>query len=362
MNVKSYTKRLIIILSALVVWQLQAIAQEYDSFGRYCNYPYLEKVNEVAWMKFLFKVDNCQDLRKKLSELKSYNQFIPSVMKPREGESISWTDEFPELYGITKQYSFEDVERILNVKIDYDYFFKDLAPFSDFKNLTTIDFTIHTKKRDLCSFLRWNYKIKVITLDYVSIKEYGACKNVSKKSIIMLGDYLGPADDPQANDIIGIEFTPLIADRLDRYPRLKFVGLNTIGTSSQFSSFINLTSITHLSINANKGMDEVEALGEIDSLSYLGLSCITNVHDLSKDKKNMKICENGLKDLSFLTNMRYLKSLDLRYNGLENVDQLLAMKNLESLNISQNNISTMPDFSVLPKLKKLNTESNPGTK
>lgn len=363
MNLKSYTKRLIIILSGFVFCQSLAFAELDFNFRLYCNHPYGNQINEISWLKFLFNVETCEEIAEKISQLKSYNQFIPSVMKPREIQSISWTDEFPELYGITKQYSFEDVEKILNVRLDYERFFKDITPFSGFKNLSTMDFTIHSKKRDICRTLKWKYEIKTITLDYVSISEYRNCNNLTKKhSIIMLGDYLGPQDDPQAEQIIGIEYTPLIADKLDRYPRLKFVGISTIGTSGQFSSMINLSSITHLSINANKGMDEVQALGEIDSLSYLGLSCISNPLELNKDKSNLSICENGLKDLSFLTNMRYLKSLDLRYNGLENVSTLLSLKSLEALNVSHNNISVMPDFSVLPKLKKLKTDANPGTK
>lgn len=347
-------------LVLLPVWG-QTGLKPYYTFLNYCKYADYsqDRLAEIKWLKFLLKADTCDGLADKISKLKSVNEFKVPLEKSRPMKVASWTNEFPEIYGIKSEYDIADAERIIGMKINPRYFFTDLSDFWQFKNLKVLDFTRTQRYNQSLCLVAWNFKhyLQTIIIDWSSMDDVKKCKFLRMPDIIIAGDFLG--GDVAINDhIIGIEHYVGGVTQLDKYPNLRFLGFTMDNQFSSLSKLVVNQNITHLTMNSVIDQPDLSSLGELQNLAYLGLTCVKNERDLYSNMNVQPLpCDKPyLNNLDFLKNLTWLRSLNLSYSGLDNVDDLVSLEQLESLDLSHNRIRHMPDFSELKDLKNLNTK------
>jgi hypothetical protein len=345
-------------------WGQTTQLKPYQGFLNYCKYAGDDQLIEINWLKYVLKADTCQGLADEISKLRSYNQFIVPLKKSKPFKVASWTNEFPEIYGLKSKYDIKDVEKILNVKINPEYFFTDIDPFNEFKNLKMIDFTFKKYTYSMCYVLYGlRYRVKTIIIDWSNFEELKNCKfYYDKPDVIITGDYIGDGKENFAENVIGIEHYILGTRHLKSYPNLRYVGLSLDHQFDRIGNLVLNQNITHLTINSTIPHEDLSDLSEMQNLAYLGLTCVKDEIKLYGKFDAVPVrCENPyLKNLDFLKNLTWLKSLNLSYSGLQNVDVLLEMDQLKSLDISNNNILKMPDFSLLKDLSKLKLDNNSG--
>lgn len=347
MNLRFFILSVLLILSTSA---LHAQTSKYAYFENRCNDG--ARKDEMDWLRFLFKVESCAEIVQKLSKVKSFSEIIPPITKRRFYPG-SWVNEFPELVGIQFQYELSDVSRILNRKISHE-FFKYLFNYDDF-NIKIAEFTGGTIKRDICMSQKLS-RFKTLVVDWAYIRDLENCQlnddYWGNTNVIIVGDYIGSGKEKFAENLIGVESLAGGVRTLEKYPNIRFVGLEVWNESSVSGLVLN-QNLTHLSVNSYNDVGEyIGAIAELQNLAFLGFSCM----------KGFDQCEKPyLKDLSFLKEMPWLKSLNLSFSGIENADSLVALTQLERLDISNNRIQKLPDFSKL-QLKYLNTENNPGSK
>ena len=352
------------ILLALL-WNLPAFGN--TRFMNYCKYAIEWHKDEVSWLKYILKAETCDELSQKISQLKSYNEFLVPQEKIRTLKVASWTYEFPELIGIKSKYNLDDVDRILGKNVDRRFFFRELDGFLDFKNLKILDFTVYKPKAKFC--FAWNqlkYQVKTVVIDWSNLADANECKYSSAYTtpdFIIAGDFIGSGNEKFAENIIGFESFMGRTRSLIQYPSLRYVGVN-VRNSEEVGALVLNQNITHLALNSANVIEDIADVSELQNLAYLGLTCVKNELEFYGDFNLAPLaCDKPyLKNLAFLKNLTWLRSLNISYSGLENVDELTELKQLKSLNISHNNIKEIPDFSLLTNLLELKTNNNPGSK
>lgn len=107
----------------------------------------------------------------------------------------------------------------------------------------------------------------------------------------------------------------------------------------------------------NNGITDISFISDLTKLEHLNLASnkISNLKPLDKLKSlvTVDLSNNRIKDISTFLNHQYITSLNLAVNQIEDLSSLSTLFNLESLYLGQNKFNGLDDISGLYQLKKL---------
>ena len=342
------TSTLKILMVAGLLVMSSAFAQE--NFLRICEKPEKSLVNEMNWLKIFFKVKDCQGVADNIKKLQSYNEFFVPFQKRKPTFANSWTNAFPHLYGITSKIQSSNIRPAqVGIPFNVSTFFDRPEIYSEFKNLTVIDFYFRSFSLEMCEILKQLPHIKTVMLGLSDTDDLARCKGIKIPDIILIDTGIIPSMPPELEEkVIGVEYLAVMTN-FERYPRLRYLGVSSAIRDSDLRNFIVNQNITHLNINSTSNLNLISNLGDLANLSFLSISCIKN---LSKAYLNDSFvpekCEDSkLKDISFLKNLPFLEDLTINYTDLEEASPLAEMTQLKRLNLSHNKIKNMPELSHL---------------
>jgi hypothetical protein len=356
--------RLVVILIIGIFTLMPAYGQE--MFLSVCNkqIPHSLEVNhDIQWLKFLFKTNDCQEVAKELSKLTSYSEFMFSAYLNGEDTRYSWIGDFPYLKGITGKYG---LDWITTTKLDFypDEFniFKHPEFYNEFENLKVLDVTQYFNFLTLnaCKFFENLPNVKVAIMNYGQLAYIDKhCKDI-RLPLIILESANGKLKPLYPEKIIGFKIFNGSLGNLKKFRNLRYLGISNSTIDNDIGYLAQNVNLTHLSLNMRiEGVKNMTELGQLKNLESLTITCIQNI-TYSGYNSEIETCPTPyLRDISFLSELPWLKRLNLSANNLSDVGALKKLKRLEYLNLSHNNISEMPDLSELKNLKEIDLSENP---
>ncbi|MEY8762579.1 MULTISPECIES: leucine-rich repeat domain-containing protein [Clostridium] len=140
--------------------------------------------------------------------------------------------------------------------------------------------------------------------------------------------------------------------------------------NSDLSELEDLTKLQILKLGATK-LKSTSVLSQLKDLRYLdlsnnpinddleGLEGLTNLQTLLLNKNFQWGTDDKISDISALSNLKDLTTLDLSYNQISDISSLSGLKNLQSLNLQNNKVSNItPLKDYLSALKLLDLMGN----
>lgn len=342
-----------------------AFAQE--NFLTSCKKPQGSIQQDIRYLKYFFKTKECQVIANELKKLKSFTEFMVYT-RYVPAQSDTWLNDMPELLGLRRTTSLEEVNKQANLRLKDDQVFLSLELYSEFTNLKHIDLSYYTNLRRPCRAFKLLPHLETALVSYIDVKEDFHCGNdVPMPKLIVLGGmtdaYMIP--DNVKDRIIGIEnFRGDFSD-LYELTNVKYLGIPYTYniTDSGDLPFEMTPNLTHLTLIITDSLGDLTAIGNLFNLTFLSINCNPNhfraVSDGVSIREEKVECENPLTDISFLKKLKWLEHLDLSQNAIEDASPVLALKRLKSLNLSNNKIRQRPDLSQLKDLKHINFDNNP---
>lgn len=325
--------------------------------------------NDIKWLKYFFKTQDCNVVVEKLTQLTSFNEFmVPQFKQPLH--PFNWSNEFPYLSGVTKILELEYlpwsklgfIPNTKNVFIHPEL-------YSEFENFTVLDLTksFNFHIQDSCNIRKILPSVKtlVVSTTDVSIMEK-KCFDYSSLPWLIVEDWHGKSTTKLKDKIIGFkEFRGSIKDLIS-FRHLRYVGIDNWTVDNDLRFIGKNVNLTHVSLNIKHGVQNIDKLKYLPNLRSLTINCINNssLNEYS-DLLFIKPCNTPfLTDISFLLQIPYLEKLNLAANGLkdEDVSVISNLSNLKELNLSHNNLSSIPDLSQLKNLKRFDISNNPVSK
>ena len=148
------------------------------------------------------------------------------------------------------------------------------------------------------------------------------------------------ASNKSISDITGLQYCVNITT-LD-------LSYNEISDISPLSSLTNLTTL-HLRGVVLRGVVSIDIQTQI--LYMRRLSPLTNL-------VRVRLCANGISDISPLSSLTNLTTLDLYGNSISDISPLSSLTNLTTLDLSRNRISNISSLSSLTNLTTLDLHDN----
>ncbi|MDE0016329.1 MAG: leucine-rich repeat domain-containing protein, partial [Candidatus Poribacteria bacterium] len=122
------------------------------------------------------------------------------------------------------------------------------------------------------------------------------------------------------------------------------------------SGITDLTGLEHAHNlrSLNLGNEFIEGDGFVNSRTVLDLSPLSGLTNLT----SLQLSGNNISDIAAISALKNLDTLDLSSNNISDVSPLSGLTNLTSLNLSSNNISDLAALSTLTNLTSLGLSSN----
>jgi internalin A len=309
----------------------------------------------ISWLKHsLFKTKDCKRITEKMSQFKSFSQFIPPDNVTKKQNLFSWTDDFPFLYGI--YFSNKIIERRDSAST-WNIFSK-LELYRGFKNLIHMSYTKEYKLFEfysICKVLKLFPSLKIITIEQELLNDTVSDQCLANSSIdgvIIRGPFSGFKKRPSAR-IIGFEDYQASFDEIDSYEELRYLGIPNYPSIGNIESLSLKINLTHLSLNTNR-LKGITHLGKLFNLAYLSLTCL----NIANQPEANCLDDSFIKDPSFISRLSFLRYLNLSYNKLEIFPYYSNLIYLESIQLRGNFIKEIPDISKLKGLKELDMADN----
>ncbi|MBR3077173.1 MAG: leucine-rich repeat domain-containing protein [Oscillospiraceae bacterium] len=162
--------------------------------------------------------------------------------------------------------------------------------------------------------------------------------------------------------LVGLDQGELDYSFLEAMPELRYLELENCILTREALERIGACPNLEVLILANCGLNDVSALGNLESLRVLDLSdnAISNIDALMRLSAldELYLGHNALTTIPFLRGLKTLRVLDLSYNALSYVNGVSSCTTLERLNLSHNKISSLTPLSALTELVWLNASAN----
>lgn len=313
---------------------------------------------QIEWLKRRFQTSNCSEITSKITNLKSYNEIIPSGFY----NLISDKEE----YALFKPYQFKNTRLQFLVNDENEWFelrflFQKLDLFRDFTNLKHINHSF-LETGDLCETLKNQKAITSITVQanassesYLTIQDKDIqCLKENGIHIFIAGNF-DPSKATEAlnSQIYGIEDFNGDMSTIVKYQNLKYLGLLTKTIGSGLKELVGLRKITHLHLNL-LNIDDPEEIRNLGQLQYLTMNCF--LYNTSVKSNGCE--EKYLKDIDFLKSFNSLIGLDLSWNKIRNISPIKNLTNLTFLSLNTNIIENIESLIHLKRLKYLDISNN----
>lgn len=339
-----------------------------ENFLKVCNNPgSYEWVigNDINWLKKFFKTNDCHEIVKELSRLTSFSEFMFAEFINDKNTKYSWEKDFPFLKGITSEYGHRlGVPYLLDFYPDELNVFQHPELYSEFENINVIDITqsfgFLSLRRGVCGLFEKLPNVTTAVMTYGDLFYiHKNCKN-TKLPWIILNSAHGGNQIFFPDKIIGIMSFGGSLGNLKKFKNLRYLGLSNSTEDNDIGYLAQNLNLTHLNLNMNvKGVKNITELRHLKNLEWLTLTCIVNI-TYTGFNDIPKTCNRPyLTDISFLSELPWLRYLDLTANKLTDVTVINKLKRLESLTLSYNNIAEIPDLSELKELKNFDISNNP---
>lgn len=325
------------ILAFLIVGSARS-AWANERFLSYCQG--LPDGKEKEWMEKVFETEDCGVMARKISGLRSFSEVIYPGTIPLPSAFERWQGyEIPS-----------PPPGAINVSAPQ--WSQRLEPFRDFQNLTHLN--LSSRKERICDVVKFLPQLKYLTL--YPEKFFSEGVNDCLREAGIKGIILGGTVEPGSYEITST-ITPVIAveqwsgslEPLGNFPHLKY--LHFYSANSQFAGVESLGSnlyLTHLSIDYGnfKGIDKIRFLREL------------RVLEIRKFQKEDGRTGTPLTDISFVEDLRWLKTLNLSGNRISDLTPLGGLTRLQNLDLGMNAITNLSGISGLTSLRNLNVSYN----
>lgn len=344
------------LLIALIFFCLNAMAHDFVS---YC------KKQGPAWHNSVIASKDCSDLREKLLNIKSLSEFYRANKKAALRRKIlhsPWTDEFPYLYGLHRRITPER-ELVVDKHIGDEYSIKVLSEFKNIVDFSYLpEFKYYSGELGVCRMLRLFPNTRTLTIESKLLENAIAdnCISNSKvEGVVIRDSFKGFKNDfiPKSK-IIGIEAFEGELSALRNFKSLRFLGVsNSANVFNGIESLYLASRLTHLSINYNSTIVDVEKIKLFRNLEFLTIIC---THQEKIHSPEVGGCQNVplLQDVSFIKSLRNLKHLNLSHNKLTDISPVLHLSDIRFLKLRGNLISNSFSISKLQSLEYLDLSGN----
>lgn len=338
----------------LVTSMPMAFAQK--AFLKACTTPksQLDSVkNDILWFKYFYKTNDCQKIAAELSKLTSLAQIVqPWIVNQPELQS-SWMYSFPKIYGDSVvSATFDDWQFHHDIR---KKIFLELDLYSDFPNITSLNYTRVSLPypMELCEVIKAFPNLKTVATEFEFLnKETDRCLEERNIEVILTQRIKSIGSEVFTSNIIGIEQYMGDLTELLQFNNLKYLGVSdSIIVDRDYdeshdkikpialATLGGLPNLTHLTL-ASSNISNIQDLKYSYNLTWLTLSCALSEYDL--DKSPCTVNAPFLKNLDFLSNLRWLEYLDLSYNMLQAFPDFAKLTKLKSLILRGNSILSLP--------------------
>lgn len=181
-------------------------------------------------------------------------------------------------------------------------------------------------------------------------------RNILHKSIIddITEDDLQPISTIEINDgLLGS------MDDFTRFPNLRILDLSECTFMCGFEPLAEIRGLKGLHL-VGTGFEDLSPLLDLSLMALsLGGCYPADLSLLSRMKRlrSLDLCENNLTTIDFLSGLS-LEMLNVRDNSICDISPLANMANMQVLNIANNNITDLGPLASMAKLRMLDFHSN----
>lgn len=318
-------------------------------------------ISQIKWLKFRFKISDCNELVEKLKNLESFSDFIPLNHSGRD--NLRHVIPLPALVQTQIKASFLSDYLAMGEKAPD---FRNLELFTEFNNLShyTYDFSHLSKLGSLCNVLKLIGSIKQVSLIYTPFMTRSldlSCLFESKIEVFILGplkkEFIGPTFKMK---VVGIEDFRGEIGELSKYKHLRYLGIQSYNGKSRLDVFASMEKLTHLWLNI-KNVETPSVVRHLTNLEYLVLNCFDSEFqgEFSNETSIRFQCKDSfLENINFLSKLKWLQTLDLTGNNIRDLSGLKSLKNLRFLKLHGNKVKEFPDIDSLKDLEYLDIGGN----
>ena len=327
------------------------------------NHKSEELEQHFKWISLLLKTDNCYLLHKKISNIKSLSQIIPSNENFGIDTKSSWTNNFPYLNGLINS---EDLSSTEYRFIDTLTVSQNIDLYQEFLNIFHITYKTtysFVKNYTVCEIIKKFPQVRQITIDPEVLNDYESdkCISIADIEIIISGKFTGFKKVKENNQyplsrIIGFEEYQDTFENLIFYPYVRYLGISEVlGSQGSINTLSQRLNITHFSMNIN-GIRNIESLANLINLTNLTIYCVSFLTETFTYESG---CQgNQLTNISFLKKLSWLKQINLNSNFIEDLKPLEDLVYLEKIELGSNQIKMIPNLSKLKNLRYLDLSNN----
>lgn len=323
------------------------------------------KICESSMLDWILETKDCQSSLEKIRHLKSFSEIIRPRIKSEYKRKIMnspWTEEFPHLYGLIRRQMNDRYERELPISEGDDF---DLKLFRNFTNLIDLpylpEYEYYKGSLGICRILKTLPHLRTVTIESSLLLNPLADNCLAKSSlegVIIRDEFSGYKYLIPKTKVIGIEYYTGDFKALSHFNHLRYLGVSReTNTLEGIEALYKNSRLTHISLNIQQDVKDINKLGQLRSLLYLNVTCI------DEEKLNSpfpKRCRKGstLSDFSFISSLRWLKHLNLSYHQIKDISFVKNLPYLRSLKVKGNSIEELPSLAGLEQLTYLDLSGN----
>lgn len=311
---------------------------------------------QIKWLKKIFNTDKCNLIKNKINKLNSFSSIIPS----QENLTLKFHNPPTKLIPIeilNPNLNFHEEQ--LTEWQSYRSEFRHLSLFSKFQNLRHInlDREVHD---NICILLNAIPALKSITLSSLDLKlDEVQCLKEKDVKIFIVGDFDNSTNSSLSTQVVGIENYIGDLKLLGEFKSLYYLGIKEYKKGVHLEDLYRLRSLTNLNLNI-KNVYSVEEISRLKNLTSLTLNCYDqNLTTFEPELKGGDDCNGtSLRRIDFISELYFLRKLDLGWNKIEDLSPLKKLKFLEYINVRMNSIKHVPEFEENKELKEVILDDN----
>lgn len=304
---------------------------------------------QIEWLKTILKTNDCFILYNKLQGLKSFNHIIPnkSVQVLRTRQNLLKPEQLkaPNISYPQVRKEWEKVENSFNnLELFREFNFEHIYYENDQKT-----------QKGICEILADVPTLKSISmLPYPLNREDIECIQKNKLNVYLMGPFsnLVPIKDI-ADRIEGIDDFRWELEGLHHFKNLKFLQIKYNYGNLDLKELASAKKLTNLILNV-ADLKDFNPISSLKNLNSLSLTCHTESAVITK---NFRCGDGAIKDIRFISNLKFLEYLDLSWNDIEDISPIQNLHLLKFLDVRMNKIKSIPE-SILKRVKHLNTAGN----
>lgn len=298
---------------------------------------------QISWLKLVLNTEDCNSVYNRIKNLSSFTEFIPNPISNKPG------DQFNQFKPKELKSSIHLEEKIRIKWIDALMDYQDLDLFEEFDNIKHI-FHNDIYEKNLCDILSQFKNIDSVTMLSLELnKNEIECIKKKKIKIFIMGIYTPTITSFEIKDqIYGIENYQGDIEHIYHYSNLSYLGLIRYSGQSNLKILSVLRNLTSLQLNTYDILN-LEGLENLQDLKYLSINCY---------QKDIRCNDKALKDISFISNLKFLIGLDLSWNKIEDIEPLTKLPKLKYINLRMNKIKSLSKIRELKKIEYLDLAGN----